>query len=157
MSIPHVLASMETVARWIAQIVEAYSREGGRLRWAGVHHYEGRTSAMDCIDPNLRAAVAKKTREELDLENLRGKFTGVTGTGRQSGAATGAGDGADGEGTLAAKGGSQPETADSRPGGSDAMTVNQAGWTGDDRWPNQVPGRRLRCCVRYHLSVTPDT
>ena len=24
---------------------------------------------MDCIDPNLRAAIAKKTREDLDLEN----------------------------------------------------------------------------------------
>ena len=57
-----------------------------------------------CIDPNLRAAVVKKTREELDLENLLGKITGVTGTGRQSGAATSAGDGADGEGTLAVKG-----------------------------------------------------
>ena len=84
------LASMETVARRIAQIVEVLSGEGGKPRWAGVHHYGGRTSAMDCIDPNLRAAVARKTREELDLENLRGKFTGVTGAGRQCGAATNA-------------------------------------------------------------------
>ena len=110
---------METVARRIG--------EGGRLRWAGVRHYEGRMSAMECIDPILRASVAKKTREELDLENLRGKFTGVTGTGRQSGAAAGAGDGADGEGTLPAKGGGRQ---DSRPGGSDAMTVNQASGPG---------------------------
>ena len=58
------LASTEIVARRIAQIVEAYSGERGKPRWATVHHYEGRTSAMDCIDPNLRAAVAKKTREE---------------------------------------------------------------------------------------------
>ena len=58
---------------------------------------------MNCTDPNLRAAVAKKTC--VDFGNLRGKFTGVTGTGRQSGTATGAGDGADGEGTLAAEGG----------------------------------------------------
>ena len=82
---------------------KSLSGEGGKPRWAGVHHYGGRTSAMDCIDPNLRAAVARKTREELDLENLRGKFTGVTGAGRQGGAATNAGDGADGEGTFAAK------------------------------------------------------
>ena len=52
------------------------------------------------------------------LKNLRGKFTGVTGAGRQGGAATLAADGADGEGTFAAKGG--------RPGGSDATTVSQA-------------------------------
>ena len=81
------LASMETVACRIAQVVEGYSGEGGKPRWAGVHHYEGRTSAVDCIDTNLRAAVAKKTREELDLENLRGKFAGVISTGKQGGTA----------------------------------------------------------------------
>ena len=64
---------------------------------------------MDCLDPNLRVALAKKTGEELDLENLRGKFTGVTGAGRQGGAATNAGDGADGKGTFAAKGGGRPK------------------------------------------------
>ena len=64
---------METVARRIAQIVEACSGEGGKPRWAEVRHYEGRASALDGIDPNLRAVVAKKTREELDLVNLRGK------------------------------------------------------------------------------------
>ena len=53
-------------------------RQQGRDRQVG-ESVEGRTSAIVCIDPNLRAAVAKKTREELDLENLRGKFTGVTG------------------------------------------------------------------------------
>ena len=121
---------METVARRIAQIVEAYSGEWRQTTLGGVHHYEGRTSAMDCIDPNLRAAGAKKTRGELDLENLRGKFTGATGAGRQGGAATGAGDGADGEGTFAAKGGGPPKTAGSRPGGSDAMTVSQASGEG---------------------------
>ena len=113
-----VSGSVETVARRIAQIVEACSSEGGKPRWAGVRHYEGRKSAMDCVDPNLRAVVAKRTREELDLENLRGKFTRVTGAGRQGGAATNAGDGADGEGTFAAKGG--------EPGGSGAMTVSPA-------------------------------
>ena len=51
------MASMETVARRIAQIVEAYSGERCRPRWAGVHHHEGPTNTMDCIDPNLRAAV----------------------------------------------------------------------------------------------------
>ena len=44
--------------------------EGGKPRWVTVGHYEGRTRAMDCIDPNLRAVVAKKIREELDLDNF---------------------------------------------------------------------------------------
>ena len=58
-----------------------------------------------CIDPNLRAAVAKKTREELDLEILHEKFTGVTGAGNRGGTTPGAREGVDGEGTSAAKGG----------------------------------------------------
>ena len=51
-----------------------------------------RASAMDCIDPNLRAAVAKKTWEELDLENLRGKVVTAASSGYQGGAAAGAGE-----------------------------------------------------------------
>ena len=82
-----------------------------------------------CINPNLRAAVAKKTREELDLENLREKFTGLTGAGNRGGTTPGAREGVDGEGTSAAKGG-LPKTARSRPGGSDAMTANQASGIG---------------------------
>ena len=86
------VASMETIARRIAQIVEGYSGDGGRPRWAGVHHYEGRNDAMSCFDPNLRVAVAKKTREELDLENLRGKFTGTGRGARQGSTPTDAGE-----------------------------------------------------------------
>ena len=81
---------METVAPLMAQIVEAFSSDVGKPRWAGVRHCEGRTSAMDCIGPNVRAALAKKTCEELDLENLRGKFTGVTGAGNRGGTSSGA-------------------------------------------------------------------
>ena len=110
---------------------------------------------------NLRATVARKNREEPDVETLFGKVTGVTDTGRQGDETTGAGNGADGEGTPAAKGvGRQgsgpPETADSRPGGNETMTKTGQ-WTGDDHWPNQVPERRLRCYVRYHLSITLGT
>ena len=113
-------------------------------------------SATDCIDPNMRAAVSKKTREELDLENLRGKFTRVTGIGRQSGAATDAGDGADGEGTFAAKGVSRQRR---RVRGLAAATQ----WLGTRPvdWGRPMaessPGRRLGRCVRYHLSITPGT
>ena len=91
------LASMETIARRIAQIVEAFSGDGGRPRWAGVHHYEGRTDAMDCI-------VAMKTREELDLENHRGKFTGTSSGARQGSPPTDAGDGTAQDGTTTPKG-----------------------------------------------------
>ena len=116
----------ETVARRIAQNVEAYSGEGGKRRWARVHHYK----CHGLYDPIFELPLQRKPREELDLENLRGQFTGVAGTGRQSGPATSAGDGADGEGTLAAKAVGPPETADPRRGGSDAMAVNQASGPG---------------------------
>ena len=43
------LASMETIARRIAQIVEAYSGDGGRPRWSGVHHYEGQAILAQAI------------------------------------------------------------------------------------------------------------
>ena len=59
---------------------------------------------MDCIDPNLRVAVAKKTREELDLDNLRGNLTGTIGGARQGSTPTDAG-GAAQDGTSTAKGG----------------------------------------------------
>ena len=105
------LALMETIARRIAPIVEAYSGDGSRPRWAGVHHYEGRTDAMDCIDPNLRVAVAKKTRVELDLENLRGKFTGTSGGARQGSSPTDTGDGAAQDGTSTAREGGRQRRA----------------------------------------------
>ena len=94
------LASMGTVDQRSAQIEEAYSGEGGKPHWAVVHHHEGRTSAMDCIDPNLRVPARNWT-----LKTSAVNSPGVTGAGRQGGAATSAGDCADGEGTFAAKGG----------------------------------------------------
>ena len=44
---------MQTVARRIAQIVEAYSGEGGKPRWAGGSSPQrSHNDAMDCIDPS---------------------------------------------------------------------------------------------------------
>ena len=55
-------------------------------------------------DQNLRATVTRNNSEEPDLENLFCEVTGVTDTGRQGDETTGARNGADGEGTPAAKG-----------------------------------------------------
>ena len=54
-------------------------------------HHLGTGSSVDgeksqlseCFDPKLRVTIAKKTREELDLTNLRGRFTGTSGGSRQ--------------------------------------------------------------------------
>ena len=51
------LASVETVARRIAQIVEACSGEEANHVGPGFHHNEGRTSAMDCIGARLRTSA----------------------------------------------------------------------------------------------------
>ena len=67
------LASMETIGRRIAQIVEAYSGDASQPRWAGVHLYQGTTDIMAAIDPNLRAGVARKRKEELEVANLANK------------------------------------------------------------------------------------
>ena len=74
------LASMETVARRIAQIVKPILvREANHV--GPVFVTTKATRVPWTIDPNLRAAVARKTRKELNLENLRGKFTWVPGAG----------------------------------------------------------------------------
>ena len=60
-----VLACLETISRRIAQIVEAYSIDSKQPRWAGVHIYQGATDAMAAIDPNVKASVVRKRKEEL--------------------------------------------------------------------------------------------
>ena len=65
---------METVARRIAQIVEDCSGEGGKPRSVGVRHCEGRTSAMDCIVPNLRTVVVKKTARKWNWKSSTGNL-----------------------------------------------------------------------------------
>ena len=68
-----VLACLETIGRRIAQIVEAYSADAKQPRWAGVHLYQGTTDIMAAIDPSLRAGVARKRKEELEVANLANK------------------------------------------------------------------------------------
>ena len=58
-----VLACLDTIARHIAQIVEAYSVDAKQPRWQGVHLYQGTTDTMAAIDPNLKANVVRKRKE----------------------------------------------------------------------------------------------
>jgi hypothetical protein len=73
-----VLACLETIARRIAQIVEAYSVDSKQPRWQGVHLYQGTTDAMAAIDPLLKASVVRKRKEELEVANLSNKVYGST-------------------------------------------------------------------------------
>ena len=78
------LAGLETTARRISGIAEAYSGDGNHPRLAGVSHYDGRTNPMDPVDPQLRAIVAKRNKDELELEALRGRAQGAVQGGRQA-------------------------------------------------------------------------
>ena len=147
------LALMETIARRIAPIVEAYSGDGSRPRWAGVHHYEGRTDAMDCIDPNLTG----RRREE----NSRGIGSGESswkGHGDERWCKTKVAllrilemvllkTEPPPPGEAAAKGvleAWRQRHNDCEPG--------QRKW--DDRWPNQVPGKWIWYCAGLSFPFT---
>ena len=116
------LASMETVDRRIAQIVEAYSGDGGKPRWAGVQRHGLHRSklASCCCEENSRGTGPGEPPRGIYRSDscweARWARPQVPG--------------ADGEGTFAAKGEEPPETARSRPGGSDEMTVRQASGEG---------------------------
>jgi hypothetical protein len=84
------LASLETVCRRIAQIVEAYQNGTGKPQWSGLKHYIGQTDPMDFVDPQLRACVARKNKEDLDLVQLHvknAKADGAPRTGADAGGA----------------------------------------------------------------------
>ena len=99
-----VLACLETIARRIAQIIEAYAGDSKQPRWTGVHFYQGTTDVMAAIDPNLKASVVRRRKEELEVANLSNKVLG----GKfeelgQNGLPAPPGDGVDGGLSLAAK------------------------------------------------------
>ena len=83
--------------------MEAYSGEGGKPRCAGVSSLRRADKCCGLCGLLLQRKPVRSWTLKLDLENLRGKFTGVICTGRQGGTAAGAGNGADGEGKPAAK------------------------------------------------------
>ena len=67
------LASFETIARRIAQIIEAYAADAAAPRWSDVHLYQGNTDPIAAIDPGLRSSVARRRKDELELASLANK------------------------------------------------------------------------------------
>ena len=67
------LASFETLARRMAQIIEAYAADAKAPRWGNVHLYQGTTDPIAAIDPGLRSSVARKRKEELEIASLANK------------------------------------------------------------------------------------
>ena len=49
-------------------------QKGGGLAVFGMADgADGEANALDCVDPRLRVSVAKKSKEEMDMEALRSK------------------------------------------------------------------------------------
>ena len=70
-------AALENVARRVAQIVEAYRVDAARPAWHTVKHFAGDTSALDPVPQTLKAWNARRTKDELEAENLRQRQRGL--------------------------------------------------------------------------------
>ena len=65
------LASFEVAARRLQSIVDAHA--GEHPNWGSARLFSGVTSAEDIVMPELRHEVAKKAKEEAEVEAMRSK------------------------------------------------------------------------------------
>lgn len=63
----------QILARRVAQVVDAYAIDAQRLAWHAVKHYTGVTATLDCLGTQLRSYVARRNKDEVELENMRSK------------------------------------------------------------------------------------
>ena len=69
-----VLASMETVARRIQCIVEAYAAGSGTPDWSNAKLYTCHTGPDDLVSPQLRSWAARRGKEEVELAAARARM-----------------------------------------------------------------------------------
>ena len=65
------LVSFEVIARRIQSIVDAYSGDPSRPQRANARLYSGVGSALDMVAPDLKHYVAKKAKDEAEVESMR--------------------------------------------------------------------------------------
>ena len=63
---------IEVICRRIQSIVDAYSTPG-RIDFTQARHFVGSGSLEDAIDPALRNYVARKSKDEAEIQNARDK------------------------------------------------------------------------------------
>ena len=63
---------LEVLARRIQSIVDAYSTPG-RIDFTQARHFVGSGSLEDAIDPALRDYVARRSKDEAEIQNAREK------------------------------------------------------------------------------------
>ncbi|CAK0840736.1 unnamed protein product [Prorocentrum cordatum] len=72
------LACIETVARRVCQIIEAYSAGvPGRANWEGVKHFTQVASASYVAPAELRSHVHRRAKEEMEIESMRVRTRGL--------------------------------------------------------------------------------
>ena len=64
-------ACAENILLRVAQIVEAYRSDSKRPNWAAVKHISGLDDATESVPSSLCTNNAKRTKEEVEAENLR--------------------------------------------------------------------------------------
>ena len=69
-----VLASMETAARRIQAVVDAYSVPGSSPDWGNARAFTNYKGPDDVIMPQLRTYAARRGKEEVDLHNARSRM-----------------------------------------------------------------------------------
>ncbi len=71
------LASIEELCLRLSQLIEAYSAgEAGRPSWHSVKHFTSSASSNNIVPTTLRTYALRKTKEEVELENLRLRASG---------------------------------------------------------------------------------
>ena len=70
---------IQVICRRIQSIVDAYSNPG-RIDFTQARHFVGTSSLEDAIDPALRNYVARKSKDEAEIQNACDKARALAAT-----------------------------------------------------------------------------
>ena len=65
------LQSFEVLGRRVQSIVDAHSADSQRPQWSNARLFSGVGSAVDAISPELRQYVARRAKDEAEVETMR--------------------------------------------------------------------------------------
>ena len=63
----------EVASRRLQSTVDAYSQDAARPQWQAARLYSGVGSAIDAVSPELKHYIARKAKEEVEVESVRGR------------------------------------------------------------------------------------
>ena len=79
------LASMEYIGRRIQAVVDAHSINPQKPNYEVANLFTGQTRARDVVSPGLRSHVARRARDEAEVEKSRQKTRELRGGGKGGG------------------------------------------------------------------------